>query len=441
MKVITRAVFQMTDTPGEYVPIEEASFEYEGPTAQAGGGGKGGKGDVDMPNFNKITKIMTKNAELAKELGLEELDWAKSQWDSQEALLNDVLSTQKGITQSRLGDVDTWKQQYQEGFQPLEQQLIEDANTYASDWKREAEAGKAAADVGQAFAAERRNARKRLEDYGIDPSQTRSQALDYQVSANEAIAKAGAMNQARERVDATGRELRGQAINLGQQNLNRAMTGENTAYDMSGGTLNTQTAGLQGGQNLRQQAILPYLNQAGQSLSGIGGLMGQQSQAAKDDGGMGQLIGTGAGIAASAMGWAEGGPVDKSALPMEGEYQAAGEYDAKMGYKDIGTQDGQVSGPGGPKDDLIDARLSDGEYVIPAEVVARKGTEFFDRLVEKTKEGIPQPQQVGDFNVTPAPGALPPPQAEMPTPMPMRGGGYVTPGAIPLAGGGLIRRR
>jgi hypothetical protein len=50
------------------------------------------------------------------------------------------------------------------------------------------------------------------------------------------------------------------------------------------------------------------------------------------------------------------------------------------------AEGGEVDGPGGPKDDAIPARLSDGEFVIPADVVKRKGTEFFDKLVEKTKE-------------------------------------------------------
>ena len=32
---------------------------------------------------------------------------------------------------------------------------------------------------------------------------------------------------------------------------------------------------------------------------------------------------------------------------------------------------------------VVPIMASDGEYVIPADVVAVKGTEFFDRLVEK----------------------------------------------------------
>ena len=52
---------------------------------------------------------------------------------------------------------------------------------------------------------------------------------------------------------------------------------------------------------------------------------------------------------------------------------------------------GEVNGPGGPKGDAIPAMLSDEEYIIPAEVVHYKGTEHFDKLINKTNEalGIP----------------------------------------------------
>lgn len=52
---------------------------------------------------------------------------------------------------------------------------------------------------------------------------------------------------------------------------------------------------------------------------------------------------------------------------------------------------GAVHGPGTGTSDSIPARLSAGEYVIPARIVRTKGTEFFDRLIEKTDN--PQPKQ------------------------------------------------
>jgi hypothetical protein len=54
---------------------------------------------------------------------------------------------------------------------------------------------------------------------------------------------------------------------------------------------------------------------------------------------------------------------------------------AKGGFVSIGSkdEDGVVIGPGGDKDDLITARLSNGEYVVPAQAVREYGTEHFDK--------------------------------------------------------------
>jgi len=55
---------------------------------------------------------------------------------------------------------------------------------------------------------------------------------------------------------------------------------------------------------------------------------------------------------------------------------AVGTGDGSAGFK----RGGEVNGPGTGTSDSIPARLSDGEYVIPADVVERLGVGFFDRL-------------------------------------------------------------
>ena len=50
-----------------------------------------------------------------------------------------------------------------------------------------------------------------------------------------------------------------------------------------------------------------------------------------------------------------------------------------------------MRGIGGPVDDKIPAMLSNGEYVIPADVVKAKGVEFFDKL--KAKYHVPAETQ------------------------------------------------
>jgi hypothetical protein len=48
-------------------------------------------------------------------------------------------------------------------------------------------------------------------------------------------------------------------------------------------------------------------------------------------------------------------------------------------------------GDGSGVDDAVPAQLSDGEFVIPADVVRMKGEEFFNKLLEKYH--VPAEQQ------------------------------------------------
>lgn len=51
---------------------------------------------------------------------------------------------------------------------------------------------------------------------------------------------------------------------------------------------------------------------------------------------------------------------------------------------------GNVQGPGTGTSDSIPARLSDGEFVIPADVVRAKGTEFFQKLLDQYHSQVRQ---------------------------------------------------
>lgn len=58
------------------------------------------------------------------------------------------------------------------------------------------------------------------------------------------------------------------------------------------------------------------------------------------------------------------------------------------GYNNGGAL-GAVAGPGTGTSDSINARLSNGEFVIPADVVRAKGEEFFQKLLEKHHTEVP----------------------------------------------------
>lgn len=450
MKIITRAVFQMTDTVGEYIPVSEQSYHYDGLVAQAGK-----KSGPDTGDLEDLMQLSEENAKLMKDLGLEELDWAKEQWPTQQSMMESILSTQQQLGQDVTGQAEQWMQRYEKKFQPLEDQLVQDAQDYNSEWRREQEAGKVGADVATASEAARKNAQQRLEDYGIDPSDTRAGALDANVSQQEALGKVAAMNQARNDVRDTGYGMREQAINLGRDIQSSGQQAQRTGFDMTGAAGNQYNQNLAAGQNLRNQAIIPYM-QAGQA--GINGasqqaqaIMGAQENKGSPLGAIGTIAGGAAGLYFSGgnpamgtlgaqMGSSLGGvQAATGGAVMEAIPNGAGGWDASHGYSNVGTQDGEIAGPGGPKDDFIDAKLSDGEYVIPAEIVTRKGTEFFDKLIEQTRKGIPSPVNMGSGML-----ALPPGADDGSGGMPMRNGPLPVPAqnaAIPVATGGYVTRR
>ena len=66
-----------------------------------------------------------------------------------------------------------------------------------------------------------------------------------------------------------------------------------------------------------------------------------------------------------------------------GKVMAEGGLAAKNDARINFTAGGKVDGPGGPRDDLIPAKLSAGEYVIPAHIVEALGADVFDSLLKK----------------------------------------------------------
>ena len=77
-------------------------------------------------------------------------------------------------------------------------------------------------------------------------------------------------------------------------------------------------------------------------------------------------------------------PFNTSATANPGAFST---NNAKPLMKGLGFADGgPIQGPGGPREDNLLIAASNGEFVMPADVVAYKGKEFFDKLIEKSRE-------------------------------------------------------
>jgi hypothetical protein len=299
----------------------------------------------------------------------EQLAWAREQDSNNRALLQQVLDIQLPAMTEQFQTASADRKRYEEMFRPFEDQWAEEAKNYDTPERRAQERSRAMADVNTQFDAQRRNALQRLEGYGIDPSTTRSGALDIGMRTQQAAAAAGAATQADRRVEDVGRALQSDVINLGRGALSNAAgfygqaVGAGSAAQ--GNALNTTQSGA--------GAVQSSLGFSNAALSGFGQSaniqsQGFQNQMANWNAGQQQTAGMLQGIGGMAgMFMADGGDVENPVGVPGRPY----------------TADGQVDGPsdGSGIDDRVPAMLSEGEFVIPADVVRKKGEEFFEKLI------------------------------------------------------------
>ncbi|MDX1297284.1 MAG: hypothetical protein R3260_03450 [Pseudomonas sp.] len=372
------------------------------------------------PDYSGIAAASEEAAEIQAAVALEQLDWTKEMWADQRATLDEIMEVAMPQMQEQWETAKADRERYEELYQPLEEEYLERAAGWDTPARRDAEAAKIQTEISKQFDAQRKNALQRLESYGVDPSQTRNQALDLGVRIEQAKAMAQGANEARSNVEREGLGMLGESINVG-----RGLPAQGLQYAASSQAAQNQAAqnaaAWQGASNAMGSPTA-WMAGSDRSLGTWGNALtgGYNAQLnaynAEQANSPLSLLSSGLGVA-SGLGWSplgnKGGEFTsyanggETAIPMEGEYIPAGT---------------EVQGPGGPKDDMIDAKLSDGEFVIPEEVVRRKGTEFFDKLIEKTHKDLAERAQ--GAQVTPNGTAIPPPTS-MPAQPEMAEGGAV----------------
>jgi hypothetical protein len=200
-------------------------------------------------DLSGIVGALKEASEYAYKTGQENLDWAKQQFYENKEISDEVvgrfLSTQDELNANARKD----RARYEGTFQPLQDAYIAEAKGYDSAARREKEAGAAQAAVGQAFDAARDSAVRNLESYGVNPAATRFAALDIGTRMQEAAAKAGAGNAARDNVERTGLAMRRDALSLGDALPGQALASNTVANSAGTGAVNSGLATTTSGAN------------------------------------------------------------------------------------------------------------------------------------------------------------------------------------------------
>lgn len=274
---------------------------------------------------------------------------------SRKAAKNLARSQRKAIDEARRRATEEYEW-YKEKYRPVLDQLAKDAQEGVKA-DIEGVSSRASADVVQAFDKARGISRRNLLRYGANPGDANFAENERKFALEQAKADAGGVTRARDQerrwADSETRSLR-----MNASALARGMPAQYQSSMMN-------AAGQYG--NMADN----YLQDAAQMGRFAGGLPWDKL-----------FSGGGGGVNYGGNAYADQATANKFREQDE-LFKADG---------------GPVDGPGTGTSDSIPARLSDGEYVIPADVVRAKGTQFFDKLLDKhhtpvrrsTARGIPR---------------------------------------------------
>jgi len=298
------------------------------------------------------------------ELGREQLEYQKARAEKTDALTADLIKSQMGLMDTQRGVAQSEYDRYQKTYAPIEDRIAKDALGFDTDAEKERYASLARGDIAQGFRGAQQQALRSQARFGLRPNANALAAINSQLSAQQAGQTASAMTNARYAARDAGDQRRMNAVNIG-----KGLPG--TAATAASGSVNAGNAagGLQFGANNSYNAGMASANQFTNSgvnaLGQAGNIYGAISNYGLKSYDM-QAQQTAALINAGAMFFAADGTpggTDEPALDQDGK--------------------GRVRGPGTTTSDSIPAMLSKGEYVIPADVVQKKGVEFFDKLLDR----------------------------------------------------------
>lgn len=403
--------------PPDYTPIAQASMQQSALSDQ---------------EFQSQLGIQQQQLGFQQQqLGMQSdaLNWAKDQYaanqEQNKGIIDQDISTQKAAADA----AQQAQTRYQQVYQPLEDQAVREAQTYASPEQRALQMGAASSQVAQQFDSQRVAAAQNLESFGIDPSSTRYAALDVGMRTNQAAAQAGAATTAGQQVDATARGLQANAINVGRGLPSDVNAGNNTSVNAGNSAVNSGLATTASGANTMGTAV--QYGGLGTQYGGVAGQFGSNATGALNAGtnaigawgtalnqgysnelgafnanqnsssGIGSLLGLGASFI---PGLAEGGTVP-GPLPSGGA--------TRGGAVPVGA-----SPTRGKAVDDVPARLTPGEFVVPRDVVQWKGEEHFQKFIKKAREdrheqtaarprALPAAIQPAAFTSRPVHAALP----------------------------------
>lgn len=344
------------------------------------------------PSYAPIIAAQSQAAINSQNLANQQFNRFSQQADADRAITNSAIDATSKQSAQNAGQSALDIGRYNSTYVPAENEYLQNAQSYTDPAQVSARAASAAGDVTQQFDVARDNARRQLEAYGVDPTQTRAAALDLSTRTQEAAARASAMNVSRRQDALTGQQMLGTAIGQGQTDAARGLQESQLASSQA-----AQGAGLGLAATASEANTLgttpQYTQIANSSLSGAANTTNQQYQNQLDEykanqassSGLGSLLGTVAGFGLKS--YDSGGKIGNAIAGLFADGGAVPD-DIHEGI----SVDRNLSPSGGAQTDDVPARLNAGEFVLPADYVRWVGERSLQRDIAKSKQ---ERQQAG----------------------------------------------
>ena len=256
----------------------------------------GKKSNPPPPDYTPLAEATAEAARIQGELGQQQLDFAKQQYDDNAPILQEIAQGQIDAQQQQMQQAQDYYDYQVDTFRPLEQGLVADAERFNTESYRDQMASQAAADAGRAFGISQQQNQRAMASMGVNPNSGRFAGANAATGLQQAALRANAMTGAR-----TQAEQMGYARKLDAAGLGRGLAGaSNAAYAGATGAgtaagSNVQSAGqnymgnmaigagtIAAGSNMQLTGLSTLLNNqtnmyvnGGDSFLGdLGGLLG-----------------------------------------------------------------------------------------------------------------------------------------------------------------------
>ena len=238
----------------------------------------------DGPDTSGMNAAAVQNSKNAAD----QLEWMKRIYEESAPQRADAIARANAVSDAQLASMrqndsiakDYWDYQ-KNTYRPLEQGIVDAANNYDTEGRRNEAAQKAAAGVEMSLANVQQQQRQNLERRGINPASGAALALANQQGLEKAKLLAGAQNNARQGIELQGYARRMDAANMGRGLASNQATSAGLALNAgNAAAANGQIGGnvtAQGAQmmNSGYQGAQQGYNSAANIYGNIGALQNQ----------------------------------------------------------------------------------------------------------------------------------------------------------------------